>query len=153
MPVGESSYPTGTACDLQLPLVSLSNLLQVVSQLLLRSPRTMCCMPWGDMELPSPGYDSLQLGHTNCLNHINTPSQQVQKSLLSSLTWKLLKPMTVFPLQQWPLSNSKHQFIISPYHRINHLVSWFPVHLGEQSRAGQQNRLTWNFANSWWNSK
>lgn len=65
-----------------------------------------CCMPCGDVELPSPGYDGLQLGHTNCLNHINTPSLQVQKPLVFSLTWKLLKPVTVLPLQQWPLSNS-----------------------------------------------
>lgn len=43
-------------------------------------------------ELPSPGYNDLQLGYTNCLNHRNTPSQQVERPLLFPLSlniWNL----------------------------------------------------------------
>lgn len=84
--------------------------------------RAACCV-----ELPSPGYGGLQLGHTNCLNHINNPSQQVGNSHYCFLSlencWNLWQYFH-FSNDLWVIP--KHQFIISLYHRSNHLVFSFP---------------------------
>lgn len=53
---------------------------------------------WRYLNCQVVGMMDFQLGYTNCLNHINTPSQQVERLLLLPLTLKHLKPMTVFPL-------------------------------------------------------